>query len=158
MEEKLTERDYEVLDACCELLSIKIDELKAENDRLKQEVRTEKIYSSQIEELEESLNHLKQENDTLKNKLSDAEAVMLTYKADKEKYYQQTLDDEIQLNELLQTLQEIKKIAKNSCCMTDIDLCVVHSCINCKSIPNTDVIKQILQKITKAEVGNEPTF
>lgn len=26
------------------------------------------------------------------------------------KYYQQTLDDEIQINELLQTLQEIKKI------------------------------------------------
>jgi FtsZ-binding cell division protein ZapB len=34
MTEKLTERDYEVLDACYELLSIKIDELKAENDRL----------------------------------------------------------------------------------------------------------------------------
>lgn len=112
MTEKLTEKDYEILDACCELLSIKIDELKAENEKLKEEVRTEKIYSSQIEELEESLNHLKQENDNLKNKLSDAEAVMLTYKADKEKYYQQTLDDEIQLNELYQTLQEIKKIAE----------------------------------------------
>ena len=33
---------------------------------------------------------------------------MLTYKSDKEKYYQQTLDDEIKLNELYQTLQEIK--------------------------------------------------
>lgn len=34
MTEELTEKDYEVLDACCELLSMKIDELKAENDRL----------------------------------------------------------------------------------------------------------------------------
>jgi len=39
MTEKLTERDYEVLDACCELLSIKIDELKAENEKLKQEIK-----------------------------------------------------------------------------------------------------------------------
>lgn len=31
------------------------EELKAENDRLKEEVQTEKIYSSQIEELEESI-------------------------------------------------------------------------------------------------------
>lgn len=151
MTEKLTEKDYEVLDACCELLSIKIEELKAENERLKEEIRTEKIYSSQVEELEESLNHLKQENDTLKDKLSDAEAVMLTYKADKEKYYQQTLDDEIQINELYQVLQEIKEITKNSCCMTDINLCVVNSCTVCKSMPDSDVIKQIIQKITKAE-------
>lgn len=41
-------------------------ELKAKNDRLKEEVRTEKIYSSQVEELEESLNYLKQENERLK--------------------------------------------------------------------------------------------
>lgn len=33
-------------------------------------------------------------------------------KARKDKYYQQTLDDEIQINELLQTLQEIKAIAE----------------------------------------------
>jgi hypothetical protein len=32
--EKLTENDYEILDACCELQSIKIQELKAENEAL----------------------------------------------------------------------------------------------------------------------------
>lgn len=46
----------------------KISELEQENERLKEEVRTEKIYSSQIEELEESLNHLKQENERLKER------------------------------------------------------------------------------------------
>jgi hypothetical protein len=34
-------------------------------------------------------------------------------KADKEKYYLQTLDDEIQINELYQILQKIKVIAEN---------------------------------------------
>ena len=33
-------------------------------------------------------------------------------KDEKDKYYQQTLDDEIQINELLHTLQEIKTIAE----------------------------------------------
>ena len=36
-------------------------------------------------------------------------------KARKDKYYQQTLDDEIQINELLHTLQEIKTIADEDC-------------------------------------------
>lgn len=56
-EEKLTERDYEVLDACCELLSIKNEELKAENDRLK----------AQLNVLEEDNKKLSSENDALYN-------------------------------------------------------------------------------------------
>ena len=52
-----------------------IKELKAKNDRLKEKYRTEKIYSSQVEELEESLNHLKQENERLKNCLQEIKRV-----------------------------------------------------------------------------------
>lgn len=49
----------------------------------------------------EEIRQLKAENERLK--------------ADKDKYYQQTLDDEIQINELLQTLQEIKKYIAKIC-------------------------------------------
>lgn len=56
-------------------------------------------------------------------------------KAEKEKYYQQTLDDEIQINELLQTLQEIKKI------------------IIQEKVTNNKKLRAILDLITKAEVG-----
>lgn len=57
-------------------------------------------------------------------------------KVRKDKYYQQTLDDEIQLNELLQTLQEIKEIAEYS---------IMHN-------ENLNFnYQKILQIITKAE-------
>lgn len=42
-----------------------LQRLKKENERLKEELRTERIHSSQIEELEESLQHAKAENEKL---------------------------------------------------------------------------------------------
>lgn len=43
-----------------------IEELQAENKKLKEELRQEKIYSSQVEELEESIHHYIAENARLK--------------------------------------------------------------------------------------------
>lgn len=47
-------------------------------------------------------------------------------KDEKDKYYQQTLDDEIQINELYQVLQEIKAIAE------PFAKCYTHTCRNCE--------------------------
>ena len=95
------------------------------------------LLSKKYEQAKE-IAELKAENDRLK--------------ARKDKYYQQTLDDEIKLNELYQTLQEIKAIAKE--CTTCGD------CFNCKYTEHcsTDieaqalgVCRMILKLITKAE-------
>ena len=48
-----------------------------------------------------------------REQLKRLEAENAKLKEEKSKYYQQTLDDEIKLNELYQCLQEIKKIAEN---------------------------------------------
>ena len=74
-------------------------------------------------------------------------------RTEKDKYYQQTLDDEITLNELYQTLQEIKEIAET--CMSK------DGCFECKysddcwiedaEFPTYDICKLLIQKITKAE-------
>ena len=69
------------------------EELKAENERLKEEIRTEKIYSSQIEELEESI--VGQRNAYKKLNSMYEENCEYTGK-------------------LEQTLQEIKEIAEQS--------------------------------------------
>ena len=63
-------------------------------------------------------------------------------KARKDKYYQQTLDDEIQINELLHTLQEIKAIAESprECILSEVSCCNI-----CERL---DKISHI---ITKAE-------
>lgn len=61
-----------------------IETLKAENEQLKEEVRTEKIYSSQIEELEESLNHLKQKNAELKAELNQYKKYKFLFEKAKE--------------------------------------------------------------------------
>lgn len=42
---------------------------KEENEKLKEELRQEKIYSSQVEELEESIHHYIAENEKLKQQL-----------------------------------------------------------------------------------------
>lgn len=128
------------------------DNLKAENeiilDRLTQYEEDADVQVCLFSDLK----RLEQENDNLKNKLSDAEAVMLTYKADKEKYYQQTLDDEIQINELLQTLQEIREIAEK---VMLTELC--NSCDGCGLIYGCNdtacayyQMEKILQIINKA--------
>ena len=63
-------------------------------------------------------------------------------KDERDKYYQQTLDDEITLNELYQTLQEIKTIADEDCEFCDD----IGGCMNneCRKV-------RILDLITKAE-------
>lgn len=69
-------------------------------------------------------------------------------KVQKDKYYQQTLDDEIKLNELYQTLQEIKEIAEGH-----TELC--KQCeqqrkeCDCGDICNAYRLEQILQKISE---------
>lgn len=67
-------------------------ELQAENERLKEELRTEKIYSSQIGELDESLQHAKAENSKLKGKLdaykmseNEANEIIAELKAENER-------------------------------------------------------------------------
>ena len=74
-------------------------------------------------------------------------------RAEKDKYYQQTIDDEITLNELYQVLQEIKEIAEQ--CMNK-DICYackyVDDCyIEDTEIPTYDICKLIIQKINKME-------
>ena len=75
-------------------------------------------------------------------------------KEKKAKYYQQTLNDEIQINELLQTLTEIKEIAENmntECFYNDFDCkycdmkngCTYHMKI------------KILQKISECEMRDD---
>ena len=63
---------------------------------------------------------------------------MQALKDERDKYYQQTLDDEITLNELYQTLQEIKAIAEDAY-------------ENDSEYQATGVYNEIIQKITKAE-------
>lgn len=70
----------------------RIAELEEENAELK-------AYKDVNEDFKTAWEQLKAENERLK--------------ASKDKYYQQTLDDEIQINELLQTLQEIKEYAES---------------------------------------------
>ena len=79
-------------------------------------------------------------NEELLNENAKLNAIIDSYqpkiqalKDEKDKYYQQTLDDEITLNELYQTLQEIKKYLKGHKLADEVR------------------IKYILDLITKAE-------
>lgn len=108
-------------------------ELKAENERLKEEI---KVLQYNIAEY--SNNNI----DTAvtlfakdKAKLEKENALLKAYK---DKYYQQTLDDEIKLNELYQTLQEIKAIVRKNINYQDTD-------------STTRAMTKILDLITKAE-------
>ena len=121
------------------LLSIDINsELQKENETLK--ITREKLLGD-LYIAEESL--------------KDYEEHYKRSEQEKAKYYQQTLDDEIQINELLQTLQEIKKIAeiKIDCKQYEID----HDCFNDtrrKAIRELiETLQDILDLITKSEVG-----
>lgn len=109
------------------------EELKAENERLKNEIKV-----LQYNFAEYSNNNI----DTAvtlfakdKAKLEEENALLKAYK---DKYYQQTLDDEIKLNELYQTLQEIKDYLNT---LSGID----------NDFVNTETYLRILNLITKAE-------
>ena len=65
---------------------------------------------SEIDLLKEDLAISIQENEEGREINAELKAENERLKARKDKYYQQTLDDEIQINELLHTLQEIKTI------------------------------------------------
>ena len=62
-------------------------------------------------------------------------------KEEKAKYYQQTLDVEIQINELLQTLAEIKEIAEENIRIADLE--------GLNGVYRRGLAKQILQKISE---------
>ena len=64
----------------------------------------------EIDQLTEDLAISIQENEEGREINAELKAENDRLKARKDKYYQQTLDDEIQINELLHTLQEIKTI------------------------------------------------
>ena len=64
-------------------------------------------------------------------------------KEEKAKYYQQTLDVEIQINELLQTLAEIKEIAEENIRIADLE--------GLNGVYRRGLAKQILQKISEVE-------
>ena len=68
-------------------------------------------------------------------------------KEEKAKYYQQTLDVEIQINELLQTLAEIKEIAEENIRIADLE--------GLNGVYRRGLAKQILQKISECEAENE---
>ena len=102
-----------------------IAELKAENERLKEKIRTEKIYSSQVEELEESLNHLKQENERLEHLDEEINDFISDISTCGFKYDDRCPDnlDELQcciedlcnkFSNYKQTLQEIKTIVEEN--------------------------------------------
>ena len=88
-------------------------------------MQTKSEMINRIAELAKENAELKAENERLK--------------ARKDKYYQQTLDNEIQINELLQTLQEIKAIAEADVHIVGDEKLYYYS------------IEKILQVITKAE-------
>ena len=141
-------------------LQQEINELKAENKQLNDIIDS---YQPRLEELKE----LKAENETLKitrekllgdlciteESLKDYEEHYKRSEQQKEKYYQQTLDNEIQINELFQILQEIKTIAKQ--CMNKDTCYDCEYCDDCYiedvEIPTYDICKLLVQKITKAE-------
>lgn len=66
--EKLTENDYEILDACCELQSIKIKALKEENAVLQS-------YKDVNEDFKTAWEELKAENDRLNKILQEIKAI-----------------------------------------------------------------------------------
>lgn len=117
------------------MTEIKIEELKAENEWLKKENETLKITREKL------LGDLCITEESLK----DYEEHYNRSEQEKEKYYQQTLDDEIQINELFQTLQEIKKYIAKIC---------KEECgyVQKKRCPDCDCrYGAILDLITKAE-------
>ena len=72
----------------------KNNELEFESDKVK-------VYVQQVQAINGLLTT---ENDELKAELNNLKSL-------KEEYYKQTLDDEIQINNLFQVLQEIKQVA-----------------------------------------------
>ena len=89
---------------------------------------------------------LLKENAKLNAIIDGYQPKMQALKDERDKYYQQTLDDEITLNELYQTLQEIKAIADEDCEFCDD----IGGCMNneCRKV-------RILDLITKAESEEE---
>ena len=81
------------------MLSVKeINLLEAQNEGLKK----------QNADLQKENTRLKGELDAYQMSENEANEIIAELEAAKNKYYQQTLDDEIQINELYQTLREIK--------------------------------------------------
>lgn len=156
--------EYEVLDACLELAQGKIAELKAYKD-------VNEDFKTAWEELKAENDKLKEENYQLQKDCQICENFIdfipckpirdMDYDLQKvinqrDKYYKQTLDDEIQINELMQenerlkqTLQEIKAIAENA----------INGEYKTKSSDYSEGMEiighYVMQKITKAESEEE---
>ena len=65
-------------------------------------------------------------------------------------------DLEQKIQNLKQILAEIKKIAKNSCCLQPISICEEYeNCKECSRTSDDATVQQILQKISEYEVRDD---
>ena len=72
---------------------------------------------------------------------------------DFEDVYKNMRYEKQQLEQLGQTLTEIKEIVENSCCLQPTSTCVEYkNCKECSRTSDDETIKQILQKISECEV------
>lgn len=68
--------EYEVLDACCELAQSKIEELKAENERLKEEIKEVKKYQYEQEYLDKEIEEMQKALKTLAEGLNKRQMLL----------------------------------------------------------------------------------
>ena len=109
-----------------------IAELKAENDRLKEEIKEVKKYQYEQEFLEKEIEEQREKNKRLTCKILEVKALNETLNV------QCTSQDCTQLRKLHQTLQEIKAIAERAFAVCDDDC------------GNANKFKEIIE-LTKAE-------
>lgn len=107
-------------------------ELKAENDRLKEEIKEVKKYQYEQEFLEKEIEEQREKNKRLTCKILEVKALNETLNV------QCTSQDCTQLRKLHQTLQEIKAIAERAFAVCDDDC------------GNANKFKEIIE-LTKAE-------
>lgn len=113
--------------------------LQAENERMKEELRTEKVYSSQIEELEESLQHAKAENKELKEYKTSKEN---SYK-NLQKEWQQLQWDVRKLTTENERLKEIEEEISDF--ISDISTCGFRYDYRCPD--NLDELQQCIEDL-----------
>ena len=110
------------------LLQAQNECLKKQNKELQKEILSQNDYILQLSAFKDKVEWLEQD--------------IAELKAEKSKYYQQCLDEEIQINNLWRTLQEIKDIAEEYHHNKPRLLCTMDK-----------FIEQILQKIAEVENG-----
>lgn len=85
--------EYEVLDACCELAQGKITELKAENDRLIEEIKEVKKYQYEQEYLDKEIEEMQKALKTLAEGLNKRQMLLQEIKEIAERAFAVCDDD-----------------------------------------------------------------